>query len=240
MQKVKDSSSIILEAIEQISRQDASIIPGVKNKTIIDVGCGNGYLVRELTKMGASVTGIDIPRKIEIARSFQKEGDEEFLVGTAEKLPIEQSNHADIITFFASLHHVPRSLLKQAMREIKRVLKPGGIAIFVEPIGIKGSFFEMVKWVNNERRIQRRAKRTIEKGYRLGLLPKSMWTIYFERSFADFKNMIDQDVSNTRKKKSILSKARRATKYFSQKDGEKFEQFRFKSICRVDVLVKNK
>ena len=84
-----------------------------KGKVVIDIGCGTGELVRDLSKQGAVVTGIDTAEMIVKANDIKRAGNETYLSGKAEKLPFED-NFADIITFFASLHHVPEGMINQA------------------------------------------------------------------------------------------------------------------------------
>ena len=79
------------------------------NTKIIDAGCGAGNITRALTAMGAKVIGLDPgTRQLERARAQQPEGREVYIEGTAEDLPIENQSQ-DIILFFNSFHHVPRS-----------------------------------------------------------------------------------------------------------------------------------
>jgi len=49
-------------------------------------------------------------------------GDERYLPGAGENLPFRDS-HADIVIYFASLHHVPVPKMNQAIKEVHRVLK---------------------------------------------------------------------------------------------------------------------
>jgi ubiquinone/menaquinone biosynthesis C-methylase UbiE len=146
MKKIENELDIISE------------ITGIKNKIIIDVGCGTGGLVRKLAEQGAEVIGIDRPDMLVKAKNNQKllqgvQGDgfleksppgrrrqSVFIAGLGENLPFK-NNYADIIIFFASFHHVPGSMMKQTLQETHRVLKTGGIGIFLEPIGREGSYF---------------------------------------------------------------------------------------------------
>ena len=54
-------------------------LPG---KTIIDVGCGDGSLVRLLTRKGAHATGIEAsPKQLALARAAETVGDERYIQG---------------------------------------------------------------------------------------------------------------------------------------------------------------
>jgi SAM-dependent methyltransferase len=50
---------------------------------------------------------------------------------------------------FKSLHHVPMPVMDQALGEIHRVLKPGGQALFLEPV-YQGEFNDLMRLINDE------------------------------------------------------------------------------------------
>lgn len=97
-----------------------------KNKNVLDVGCGNGYVLSKFAKEGASVFGVDITdASVDLCnKRFGFLGlDGDFRVGNAEKLPYED-NKFDCVTSMGVLHHTPDTA--GAVAEIHRVLKPGG------------------------------------------------------------------------------------------------------------------
>ena len=64
---------------------------------------------------------------------------------------IEQPDGSiDAVIMLKSLHHVPHHLLPQGLREIHRVLRPGGIAYFSEPL-YAGDFNEIMRLFHDER-----------------------------------------------------------------------------------------
>jgi ubiquinone/menaquinone biosynthesis C-methylase UbiE len=92
------------------------------------VGCGQGIDLAEFGLRGARVTGIDLtPRHVELARehlaSLQVDG--EVVLGDAESLPFPDASF-DRVTSNGVLHHTPD--IQAALREIHRVLRPGGDA----------------------------------------------------------------------------------------------------------------
>lgn len=91
-----------------------------KDARILDVGCGKGFLLYELTQVlpGARVAGIDISR---YALENAKEEIRSSLVeGTAAKLPWE--DHAfDFVYSINTLHNLYNDELWSALREIERV-----------------------------------------------------------------------------------------------------------------------
>ena len=110
--------------------------------SLLDVGCGTGFLIDNLTKQKpARYCGVDLSDEmIRVAREKQIEG-AEFVVGSADKLPYPDETF-DIVTCSQSFHHYPYP--EQAMREARRVLKPGGLYILSDT-GIGG----VGAWIDN-------------------------------------------------------------------------------------------
>lgn len=104
---------------------------------ILDFGCGPGDNSLRFAKAGFQVTGFDISQKnVEVSRvlfeKYEVTTQGRFLVSTAEELNFEIESF-DAVVGIDILHHVD---IERAMIEVKRVLKPGGIAVFREPIEV--------------------------------------------------------------------------------------------------------
>ncbi|MFO1128436.1 MAG: class I SAM-dependent methyltransferase [Rhodospirillales bacterium] len=141
----------------------------LKDAVVIDVGCGDGWLTRHLTRLGAHVTGIEVsPRHLQEARAIATIGDERYMPGIAEDLPI-RSRSVDIVIFFNSLHHVDRDSLPQALREAARVLKSGGILYVSEPLP-EGAYFETMKPAHDETRVRNQAQEILRQAPEYGLI----------------------------------------------------------------------
>ncbi len=102
-------------------------------KRILDVGCGYGYASTLLAMMGADVTAIDVSNGMcELTRlSAQVNGVEIDVRNLSAVDTGFPDDSFDIIVGQVSLHHLP---LESAGEELARVLKPGGKAVFLEPI----------------------------------------------------------------------------------------------------------
>lgn len=104
-------------------------------KQVLDYGCGTGSNSIRLVSYGANVVGIDIS-SLRIAKAKQaaeKMGLEvQFVEGDAECTNFED-NTFDIVTGGAILHHLN---MDSAAKEIHRILKPEGKAVFIEPLGM--------------------------------------------------------------------------------------------------------
>lgn len=110
------------------------VLKGVKTGyKALDIGCGNGFMAREVVARKGLYFGLDISSKlIEISkkknRDLVKNKSAYFRVGDALKLPYK-NNYFDFVFSFAVFHHIPSE--KQRIRflsEIRRVLKPGHVA----------------------------------------------------------------------------------------------------------------
>ena len=108
----------------------------LRGSLVLDYGCGVGDFSLLLAHHGARVCGIDIsPKLIEQARaSALRTGlngsAPEFFVGDAHRTPFDDSSF-DFVFGNGALHHLD---LGKACAEISRILKPGGRAIFQEPM----------------------------------------------------------------------------------------------------------
>lgn len=163
----------------------------LQGATVIDVGCGDGWLVRSLTRQGAHVTGIEVsPKHLAHARAIPPAGDEHYMQGIAEDLPTP-SGSADIVIFFNSLHHVDQTGLLKALREAARVLKPGGILFVSEPLP-SGDYFETMRPVHDETAVRNRAQEALRYGPEFGLLLEKTFVYTDTVKLKDFKAFHDR------------------------------------------------
>jgi len=103
----------------------------VKNKRVIEIGCGNGYFSRFLTKRGAQVTAIDLSGKLlefAIAREKANPFGIRYSTRDAANLHGLKSKSFDIALANMSLMDIADA--KGAIKEVSRVLKRGGCFIF--------------------------------------------------------------------------------------------------------------
>jgi ubiquinone/menaquinone biosynthesis C-methylase UbiE len=129
-------------------------------KRILDVGCGEGWLVRALAKVGASVTGIEPgPVPLAVARRAPKVSDEQYVEGSGEALPFPDASF-DAVVYMNALHHVPIAAQAQAIREAARVLMPRGNLLIIEPIA-EGPHFELIRTFDDETAVRESALRAI-------------------------------------------------------------------------------
>lgn len=102
---------------------------------VLDFGCGRGTASVLYARLGCTVRGFDIaPGNVQVARRLADRygvADRISLeVGTAERLAYADHSF-DVVAGIDVLHHVD---IPRALAECRRVLKPGGVALFHEPV----------------------------------------------------------------------------------------------------------
>jgi len=111
------------------------LLGNVSGKRVVDFGCGSGANTALLTQRGAHVWAIDISE--DLLRLGQRrlstsgrDGEATFIAASAHDMPFPDSS-IDVVFGMAILHHLDLDLVA---KEVRRVLKPGGRAIFKEPV----------------------------------------------------------------------------------------------------------
>ena len=98
--------------------------------TALELGCGTGYFTRELARSGAGIVAIDLsPELLEIAKANCSAPNVRFEIQNAYELSYPDVIF-DSVVGSSVLHHLE---IEDALREIYRVLKPGGAIYFTEP-----------------------------------------------------------------------------------------------------------
>ncbi len=206
----------------------------VAQKNVVDVGCGIGDLARAMASKGARVIAIDRAEMLARAREYPGHG-EAFVAATGESLPLSDG-WADAVLYIASLHHIPTQRVDEALRECTRVLKPGGHAIFVEPLQSSGSWGDMTRLVEDESEVQKRAYEAIVRAAALRLTMLEEEHFFMARSFGDFEHLINTFVDDASQRPDLLARARALTTERSAEASLSFADYRYRSYCRMNVL----
>lgn len=137
-------------------RRNADVIVetlALEGKRVIDVGCGDGHLVRHMARHGARVLGVECsPRQLAKARAAQPVADERIVEGVGQALPAGECS-ADVVVFFNSLHHIPADFMAPALAEARRVLVPGGLVYVSEPLA-EGVFYQVCRPIDDEAEVR--------------------------------------------------------------------------------------
>jgi len=126
----KDKSDDLVQGQKNLTNHCISKLPDLKNKKVLEIGCGNGmqsiYLFKEYKP--EHITGIDINQySISIAREEKEKlklNNIDFFVDNAQDISNIADNSIDIVVNIESAFHYPDK--KKFLNEIFRVLKPDG------------------------------------------------------------------------------------------------------------------
>ncbi|WP_157014691.1 glycosyltransferase [Mesorhizobium xinjiangense] len=103
----------------------------VKDKSVLDIACGEGYGSAILARHAIQVFGVDISSEaVDHARGKYSEAGIEFNVGSCSSIPLE-NNSVDVVVSFETIEHHDEH--EQMMSEIKRVLRTDGVLIVSSP-----------------------------------------------------------------------------------------------------------
>lgn len=135
--EINPSELLVFETFESVTavenKYTLDIFGNLVGKTLLDLGCGAGETAVYFALKGAKVTAVDISAEmLQITEKLSRQYGVNVITirSVAEKLEFPDSSF-DYIFGNGVLHHTQ---LSQAIKEIKRILKPGGKAIFVEPL----------------------------------------------------------------------------------------------------------
>jgi 2-polyprenyl-3-methyl-5-hydroxy-6-metoxy-1,4-benzoquinol methylase len=110
--------------------------PHLAGRRVCDIGCGYGVISAYFAQAGASTFGFDVSESnIRVAQRTARVNDVQSLMNLqvmqGERM-LYPDNFFDFVFGNAVLHHLDHML---AAREVFRVLKPGGVAAFLDPLG---------------------------------------------------------------------------------------------------------
>jgi len=100
-------------------------------KRVLDIASGEGYGSALLAQSAASVVGVDIAAEaIEHASGKYQAHNLEYKLGSCSAIPLPDSSVDVVVSFETIEHHYEHD---EMMREIKRVLVPGGLLVISSP-----------------------------------------------------------------------------------------------------------
>ena len=102
-------------------------VPKPTGKKAVDIGCGTGATLALLEQHGFAATGIDMSN---IAAEYVRQKGLSVTIGQADHTTLSD-NSVDVVTILDVLEHLDNDTA--AVREIHRILKPGGMCIAMVP-----------------------------------------------------------------------------------------------------------
>ena len=208
-------------------------------KHILELGCGSAEITRNIATSGADrkVTALEVD---EIAHEKNLQVSDlpnvTFGLSGAQDIPLEDES-VDVVLMFKSLHHVPLELMESSMREIRRVLKTGGLLYISEPV-FAGEFNEILRLFHDEQKVREAAFNTVKKVVDEGLFSLVEETFFnspmkFE-NFSEYENnVIKATHSNHRLDEKLYHQVKQRFEQHIGDDGAHFLM-----PIRVDLLQK--
>lgn len=204
---------------------------------ILELGCGRAELTRAIAARfpGARITALEVDR-IQHARNLETRDlpNVTFAYGGAEAIPLPDGSF-DVVLMAKSLHHVPVASMDAALREIARVLVPGGHAAFSEPV-YAGEFNALMSIFHDEKQVRAAAFAALERavaGRQFELAAETFHTA--QRHYEDFADFERRMIGVTHTEHHLTAAQRAAVR-------ERFERnmtaggASFRQPMRIDVL----
>jgi ubiquinone/menaquinone biosynthesis C-methylase UbiE len=211
----------------------------LNNKTILELGCG-------AAKKTVSIATTGFDRKIIACEVDKLQHDKniqlnheniEFKLCGAEDID-QDDESVDIIFMFKSFHHIPINLMPKALSEIKRVLKPNGLAYISEPLFL-GDLSDIIAMFHNEEIVRQEAFNAIKKSVDNEEF-KLFQEIFFYTpdtydNFDEFKSKVMNVTFNDN---NISKELEEEVKKKFMKASNNNQRTTFKKPFRVDILQK--
>ena len=209
------------------------------DKHIVELGCGYAHKTRDIAASGVNrtITALEVDGIAhESNLQLHDLPNVRFLLSGAQAIPLDDEC-ADIVIMFKSLHHVPLELMEPSIREIRRVLKPGGLAYISEPV-YAGDFNEILSMFGDEQAVLKAAFGTVRNAVEAGMFTL-VEQVFFNtprryESFAEFEDsVINASHSQHSLDETLLQRVRSVFERHLGDDGAMFW-----TPVRVDLIKK--
>jgi len=126
LEKGVDGITVVGDRIGRLPFID--LVDAKKGETVLEAGCGGGWVARKLAKSGANVTGCDktvemLADAIKVEKELQQSI--QFVQADITELPFDESSFDKVVNI-ATLFHLDPEECKKFFIEARRVLKSGG------------------------------------------------------------------------------------------------------------------
>jgi len=204
---------------------------------VVELGCGPAMHTRAIAENGkpAAILACEVDTvQHEKNLAIDDLPTVTFAHAGAEDIPAEDAS-IDIVMMFKSLHHVPLEAMGRAMQEIRRVLKPGGLAYISEPV-YAGDFNEVLRLFHDEKAVREAAFATLKQAVEEGVMELAGQHFFnTANNFADFAEFEQKIIGVThtdhRLSPELLQQVRERFEGYMGTDGAQFVM-----PIRVDLL----
>ena len=159
--------------IGSFTRSSWTWLSPLTGKRLLELGSGRGDLSVWLAQHGATVTAVDLGHDLvsAAAQLATLNGVScDFRQGNISDLTGIDSDAFDVVVGIAVLHHLPEAEVLRTVQECHRVLKPGGVAVFVETM-------ENSRWFDLLQKLFPAGRRN-SSYYRPSILNRRRWKEY--------------------------------------------------------------
>lgn len=229
-----DQTSILTDAIHMPLITDElqllhSLVDLDQHTHIIELGCGAAQLSRNLLARfpACEVNALEVDERQHAKNLAKPQAGLHFMQAGAQAIPFD-AEQFDLALMLKSLHHIPLDLMDQALREVGRVLKPGGLLYVLEPV-FAGTLNEILRLFHDEQQVRTAALNALKRAVASGAWQQQA-EVFFDlpvqyRDFADFEQrMIGVTYLNHSLDPSTLAAVRSAFEQHMGPDGACFER----------------
>jgi len=167
----------------------------MQGKRVLELGCGRAWMTRRMSELfqPQEIIAAEVDR-IQHQKNLQIDDlpNVRFVFGGAEEIDLPDAA-VDIVVMLKSLHHVPLALMDRGLKEVSRVLKPGGLAYISEPV-YQGDFNDILRLFHDEKTVREAAFSALQRAVADGTF-QLVEQIFFNapghyRDFSEFEERI--------------------------------------------------
>jgi ubiquinone/menaquinone biosynthesis C-methylase UbiE len=143
---IQDKLSLSDPWYQLVMRMLDPVIRDLRERRIIEVGCGLGGFVMNIAKRGGRIVGLDVSAKVvhiarDLAKRLKLQDNVDLVVGDAQFLPFKEEV-SDIVICSETLEHVPD--YEKAFGELSRITDRSGYLCLTVPNFLSSAIFENV------------------------------------------------------------------------------------------------
>ena len=152
-----DQVPLIADELDELNA-----IARLDTQRIIELGCGPAQMARRLITRfpRCSIAALEIDAVQHRKNIASPQPGIEFIESGAQAVPFADASF-DLAIMLKSLHHVPMPMIGQAIGEVARVLKPGGLFYVSEPV-YGGAFNSLIRLFNDEGVVRAAAQKALD------------------------------------------------------------------------------